>query len=193
MMTVPPKRGPGRLDHDRRHRRAGSPSQGTGPRPTDARIVLNAPVGLALVEDLPQQHRNDRGNDYGQIGEGAVEALEAARLAHDHRQDQRDRIADDERQEGEIGGVGYGLAEQRVGQDVGEVVQADEGRCGTRFVCWTPITNERRIGNQEKTPKTTSSGSRKTNLLSPSRLIQVRGLRTLSSRLASLSFRPRSS
>jgi hypothetical protein len=46
----------------------------------------------------------------------------------------------------------------------------------TRLVSWTAITNERRIGNQEKAPKIRRSGSRKNSELRPSRLTQASGL-----------------
>src|SRR6476660_7609779 len=52
----------------------------------------------------------------------------------------------------------------------------------TRFVSWTLMTIARRIGNHENTPKTMSSGKRKTRVLSPSRVSEGRRRRRLGGR-----------
>src|ERR1035437_3917485 len=51
----------------------------------------------------------------------------------------------------------------------------------TRFVSWTLMTNDRSIGYQENTPKTSSKGSRKASVLSPSLLTRIRLRRRLRS------------
>ena len=63
----------------------------------------------------------------------------------------------------------------------------------TRFVSWTLMTSDRTIGNQEKTPKISSNGSRKTSVLSPSRLTQVAGHGACARRWPPPSVQPESS
>ena len=152
---------------------------GSGPMPTQPRIVLNTPVGLRVVEELPQQHRDDRRDDDRQVGEGAVEAPAAPDLAHQHRQDDRDREAEDAAPAARTRAVlRDGDAEQRVGQHALRSCRA-RPRSGsmTRFVSWKLMTTARTIGNQAKTPNTTSIGSRNTSVLRPSRVIRERRAR----------------
>ena len=93
---------PGGLEHERRHRprRALQPGLGRDADPAEDRV--EHALGPRVVEELPQQHRDDRRHDDRQVGERRVEPLAAAHLAHEHGGDERDRVAEDERQQREV-------------------------------------------------------------------------------------------
>ena len=58
------------------------------------------------------------------------------------------------------GGVRDGDAEQRVGEDAPEVVEArPRWARDTRFVSWKLITSARTIGNHANTPNTTGTAA----------------------------------
>ena len=71
-------------------------------------------VWIRVVEELPEQHRDDRRDDDRQVGEGAVEALEPLHLAHEHGHEDGQRESEDEREQREVEGVEDRLAEQRI-------------------------------------------------------------------------------
>ena len=55
-----------------------------------------------VVERLPEQHGDDRRDHDRQVGERAVDAAEAPHLAHQHGGDERDRVAEDQREQREV-------------------------------------------------------------------------------------------
>ena len=83
-------------------------------------------------------------------------------------------IAEDQRQQREPDGVA-----DRRSRTAGRRARA--GSCpgprttgsDTRFVSWTLMTTARTIGSHENTPKMTSSGSRNTSVLRPSRITRA--------------------
>ena len=136
-------------------------SHGCGGMPTQPRIVLKTPGRARVVEELPEQHRDDRRDDDRQVGERAVEALAAAHLAHEHRHEDRQREPEDEREQREVQGVEDRGAEQRVVQHVRRSCRGRPTRRVIRFVFWKLMTTDCTIGDQLKIAKTRSIGARK--------------------------------
>ena len=97
-------------------------------------------------------------------------------LAHEHRGDQWDRIADHQGEGGEVTGVLHRGEQQRIVEHVAEVGHPTQLGAETRLVDWKLITTERRIGHHEKTPKITRRGRANSSVLPPPERHQVTGL-----------------
>ena len=103
MITVPPAAAHVASNDDRGHRAAGVLEPRQRPEPDPAEDGVEDAGRAGVEEEPPQQHRHDRRDDDRQVRQRAVEAAEAARLAHDHGQHERDREPDDQGQQGEVG------------------------------------------------------------------------------------------
>ena len=105
-----------------------SSSHGTGPRCTQPSTVLKTPVGLGVVEEAPEEHGHRGRYDDRQVGEQRVEAAGSSHVAHDHRHDQRHRVAEDQGQQREPQRVLDGGGQERVVENRPEVVEPHERR-----------------------------------------------------------------
>ena len=123
---------------------------------------------LGVVEDLPQQHGDGRRDDDRQVGEQRVQA--ARRGGRRSSAPPRPAGPGSRRPAPAPRTTGCSARRSRAAGR-----RAPRGSCRgrrtrravTRLVCWTLITNDRTIGHHEKSPKTSSIGSRKTSVGQP--------------------------
>ena len=170
---------PGRLEHERRHRRALRLQPRVGPEADPAEDRVEDARRAGVVERLPEQHRDDRRNHDRQVRKRAVDAADAPHLAHQHGRDERDR---DSRRAGRaartravfltaIGSSGSCSTSRKL-------CEPDPASRGcTRFVCCSDMITVRTIGYHENAPKTRSIGSRKSSVVSPPPRTHVTGVR----------------
>ena len=119
---------PGRLEHERRHRRARGlePGVRTEVRPAENRV--EDADRATVVEGLPEEHCDDRWDDDRQVRERAVPAARPPHLTHQYGRDERDRITEHEREQGEVHRVLDRNRQQRVVENLAEVVEPDPRR-----------------------------------------------------------------
>ncbi len=136
---------------------------GHRPEPHPAEDRVEHAGRLGVVEELPEQHR-DRGRDRRRAGRRAARRGRGPRrtslMMHGERPagpgSRRPAPAPRTRAV-----FWTAVAQQRVRRARPGSCRGRRTRRGvTRLVCWTLITNERTIGHQEKSPKTTSIGIR---------------------------------
>ncbi len=98
-------RGPRRLEHERRHHGMGrlEPRDGSETDPAEDRVEHPGVAGV--VEHLPQQYGHRRRHHDGQIGQRREHSPHTPYVAHDDRHEERGRIAEDEGEQSEVGGV----------------------------------------------------------------------------------------